>query len=70
MKILNIWPYGYAHRDGPKILQIDDDVDPQRAAIAAFGPMATVYSVRQRITAPVEKVSESYARMMSQNDNS
>jgi len=70
MKIIDIWPRGYAHADGPKILRINDDVDPRQAAVTAFGPMATVYSVRQPVTFPVERISEKYARLMSQNDNS
>lgn len=70
MKIVEVWPRGYAHQDGTSRLEIEDHVDPARAATSAFGALATVYSVRPAKPAPVEPISEAYARMMSRNDNS
>jgi hypothetical protein len=70
MKIVEVWPRGYAHQDGTSRLTIEDDADPQRAASAKFGSFARVSSVRPANPPVVEPVSEAYARMMSQHDNS
>ena len=70
MKIVEVWPRGYAHQEGTSRLTIEDHVNPARAVIAAYGSLAKISSVRPANPAPVEPVSEEYARMMSRNDNS
>jgi len=70
MKIIEVWPRGYAHEDGIKELRIADDENPNLAAYVAFGPAARIRSWRPAVQAPVEPVDEAYARMMSRNDNS
>jgi hypothetical protein len=70
MKIVQVWPKGYAAPGGLTALTIDDDADPARAARAACGMFAAVFSVRPAIPRKVEPVSEAYARTMSRNDNS
>ena len=70
MKIVKVWPLGYASPSGLAILTIADDANPDVAACAAFGSFAKVSSVRPAIPPTVEPVSEAYARMMSKNDNS
>ena len=70
MQIVEVWPRGYAHQDGTARLTIEDHADPARAVRDAFGSFAKVSSARPAKPAPVEPVSEAYARMMSRNDNS
>lgn len=68
MKIIEIWPRGYAHESGLARVTVADDVDPASEA-RKFGALACVFSVRP-ILPKVEDVDPAYARMMSRNDNS
>lgn len=68
-KLVSIWPKGYADSDG-KTVRMAHNADFAREARKLFGYGATVYAVRDLRPAPVEPVSEEYARAMSKNDNS
>jgi hypothetical protein len=70
MKIVEVWPKGYAHESGLKRLTVDDDANPWTAVRAAFGPWATVAGIRPARAAPAEVFSLEYIREMSKNDNS
>lgn len=68
MKIIEIWPRGYAHESGLTRVTVADDVDPA-VVVRNYGPLARVASVRP-ILPKVADVDPAYARMMSRNDNS
>lgn len=70
MTIIEIWPKGYADRDGPVRLTIADDADAGAAAREAYGSFATVFSTRPAVPPVSPPVSEAHARTMSRNDNS
>jgi hypothetical protein len=70
MKIIDVWAKGYADHTGLSRLTVEDHVDPAVAARKTFGSFARVAGVRPAIAPVVPPVSEAYARMMSQNDNS
>lgn len=70
MIIVEVWAKGYADQTGLSRLTIEDHVDPAVAAKNAFGSFARVAGVRPVNPVAVPPVSEAYARMMSQNDNS
>jgi hypothetical protein len=70
MRIVEFWPRGYAHEDGPGRMLIADDGDPAAKVRAVHGPVAAVFSVRPAVIELRPPVSEAYARAMSRNDNS
>lgn len=53
MKIVEVWPRGYAHQDGTKRIEIEDNQDAVTEVRKQFGGLATIFSVRPKNPPPV-----------------